>query len=85
MVTILSGHGRPQFPNSKGYDFDPIMQFERRGNQLFARTSKDGVTWNNMPGSPIEVSVPKLGIGAYQTTYSDKTSWLKLADYTIWQ
>ena len=85
MLTILSGHGRPQFPNSKGYDFDPIMQFERRGNQLFARTSKDGVTWNNMPGSPIEVSVPKLGIGAYQTTYSDKTSWLKLADYTIWQ
>ena len=85
MLTILSPRGRPQFPNSKGYDFDPIMQFERRGNQLFARTSKDGKTWENMPGSPIEVRSPKLGIGAYQTTYSDSPSWAKLCDYIIYQ
>ena len=85
MLTILSPRGRPQFPNSKGYDFDPIMQFERRGNQLFARTSKDGKTWENMPGSPIEIRSPKLSIGAYQTTYSDSPSWAKLSDYIIYQ
>ena len=85
MLTSLSRRARPQFPNYKGYDFDPIIQFERRGNQLFARTSRDGKTWNNMPGSPIEVSSPKLGIGAYQTTYSDNTSWVKLSDYVIYQ
>lgn len=85
MLTILSPRGRPQFPNHKGYDFDPIMQFERRGNQLFARTSKDGKTWENMPGSPIEVRSPKLGIGAYQTTYSDARSWVKLSDYIIYR
>lgn len=33
MLTILSAQGRPQFPNYTGYDFDPILQFERRGNQ----------------------------------------------------
>ena len=85
MLTILSGQDRRQFPNYKGYDFDPILQFERRGNLLFARTSRDGLTWTNMPGSPIEVDVPKLSIGAYQTTYSDNPSWVKLSDYIIYQ
>ena len=84
MLTILSGHGRPQFPNYKGYDFDPIMQFERRGRQLFARTSRDGLTWSNMPGSPIEVSDGTLGVGIYQTTYSDTPSWVKLSDFVIY-
>ena len=85
MLAILSSEGRPQFPNYKGYDFDPILQFERRGNLLFARTSKDGQTWTNMPGSPIEVKDSKLSIGAYQTTYSDNTSWVKLRDFIIYQ
>ena len=85
MLTILSPQGRPQFPNYKGYDFDAILQFERRGNLLFARTSQDGVTWTNMPGSPIEVNTPKLSIGAYQTTYSDNPSWVTLRDYIIYQ
>ncbi|MBR1520864.1 MAG: family 43 glycosylhydrolase [Bacteroidaceae bacterium] len=85
MLTVLSGRGRPQFPNYKGYDFDPIMQFERRGNQLFARTSKDGKTWNNMPGSPLEVNSPTLKVGAYQTTYNENPSWVKLSDYILYQ
>ena len=85
MLTVLSGHGRPQMPNYKGYDFDPYIQFERRGNQLFARTSKDGTTWSNMPGSPIEVSTPSLKVGAYQTTYNETQSWVKLKDYIIYQ
>ena len=85
MLTILNGQDRRQFPNSTGYDFDPILQFERRGNLLFARTSSDGLTWTNMPGSPIEVSTPRLGIGAYQATYSDNKSWVTLRDYIIYQ
>ncbi|MBQ9649235.1 MAG: family 43 glycosylhydrolase [Prevotella sp.] len=85
MLTTLSPQGRLQFPNYKGFDFEPILQFERRGNQLFARTSSDGLTWTNMPGSPIEVSTPKLSIGAFQTTYSDNPSWVKLRDYIIYQ
>ena len=85
MLTVLSRHGRPQYPNYKGYDFDPILQFERRGNQLFARTSRDGVQWQNMPGSPIELTAPTVGVGTYQTTYSDNHSWAKLTDFIIYQ
>ena len=85
MLTVLSGRGRPQFPNYKGYDFDPNIQFERRGNQLFARTSKDGKNWSNMPGSPIEVNIPTLKVGAYQTTYNENPSWVKFQDFIIYQ
>jgi hypothetical protein len=85
MFTVLGPHGRPQFPNSKGYDFDPVMQFERRGSLLFARTSRDGVTWENMPGSPVEVKAGKLSVGIYQTTYSENYSWATLSDFIIYQ
>jgi hypothetical protein len=61
------------------------MQFERRGDLLFARTSKDGVTWSNMPGSPIEVKVKKLSVGVYQTTYSENYSWAMLSNFIIYQ
>ena len=85
MLTSLSRRGRPQFPNYKGYNFDPIIQFERRGNQLFARTSSDGVKWSNMPGSPMEVNDGTLGVGVYQTTYSETQSWVKFSDFVIYQ
>ena len=85
MFTVTSGNERPQYPNYKGYEFDPILQFERRGNLLFARTSSDGKTWHNMPGSPVEVTVPKLNVGIYQTTYSNNLSWAKLKDIVIYQ
>lgn len=85
MLTVLSRKGRPQFPNYKGYDFDPFIQFERKGENLYARSSKDGKVWKNMPGSPIYVSTAKMQIGAYQTTYTEKQSWVKLYDYMIYK
>ena len=84
MLTVLSRRGRPQYPNYTGYDFDPILQFERRGNLLFARTSRDGVQWTNMPGSPLKVKAAQLGIGVYQTTYTDTPSWASLTDLIIY-
>jgi hypothetical protein len=38
-----------------------------------------------MPGSPVEVTVPKLNVGIYQTTYSNNLSWAKLKDIVIYQ
>ena len=84
MLTLLSPEGRPQYPNYKGYDFDRRLQFERRGPLLYARTSADGTTWSNMPGSPIEVGTGKLRLGAYQTTYSNTVSWAKLKDIVVY-
>lgn len=84
MFTILSANGRPQYPNYKGYDFDRHLQFERRGNMLYARTSADGKTWSNMPGSPVTVDADTLTVGAYQTTYSNNFSWAALSNYIIY-
>jgi hypothetical protein len=90
MLTMLSQQGRPQFPNSKGYDFDPILQFERRGDLLYARTSRDGKKWTNMPGSPVSLSSllsspsSLLSLGIYQTTYTPNTSWAELKDIVIY-
>jgi hypothetical protein len=85
MFTVISPEGRPQYPNYKGYEFDRVLQFERRGNQLFARTSSDGKTWHNMPGSPVVVTASKLQLGLYQTTYSDNLSWAILNHIVIYQ
>ena len=85
MLTVLSHRGRPQYPNYKGYAFDRLLQFERRGGQLFARTSADGVTWSNMPGSPIEVRARRLAVGIYQTTYTATPSWVRLRDLVIYR
>ena len=85
MLTVLSPQGRPQFPNYKGYDFDPILQFERRGTLLFARTSRDGMTWTNMPGSPIDVGNAPLSVGTYQTTYTGTPSWVKLSHFVVYE
>ncbi|MCR4810177.1 MAG: family 43 glycosylhydrolase [Prevotella sp.] len=85
MFTVLSSHGRPQYPNYKGYDFDSILQFERRGNLLYARTSRDGRQWTNMPGSPVAVDSHRLAVGIYQTTYTDSPSWATLHDIVIYQ
>jgi hypothetical protein len=38
-----------------------------------------------MPGSPIQVNATTLNIGAYQTTYSENSSWVKLKDYIIYE
>ena len=84
MFTILSNRGRPQYPNYKGYNFDQYMQFERRGNQLFARSSADGTTWNNMPGSPVTIQSPTVKVGTYQTTYSAEKSWVEFSELSIY-
>ena len=37
-----------------------------------------------MSGSPVEVKSAKIKIGAYQTTYSQNYSWIRLKDYLIY-
>ena len=44
-----------------------------------------GGQWQNMPGSPIELTAPSVGVGTYQTTYSDNQTWAKLTDFIIYQ
>lgn len=77
--------GRPQFPVNNGYDYDPYVQLQRQGDLVYARRSRDGVTWVDMPGSPLRVSAATLQVGVYQTTYTDHESWAEVRDFRLVQ
>lgn len=84
MLTRVN-RGRPQFPVNNAWNFDPWIQFERKGNLVYARRSADGLNWTEMPGSPMSVSNTTLQVGIYQTTYSQNKSWATISDFTIYQ
>lgn len=87
MLTTVSHHGmRPQQPRGNGNDWDKWMQIERRGNTFYARTSADGKTWRDMPGSPVEMNLtPTAKVGLFQTTYSDKKGSATLRNVTLYR
>jgi len=55
MLTVVNRGYRPQYNNSQGWNFDPWLQLERRGDYIHARTSKDCITWTEMPNSPVNL------------------------------
>lgn len=87
MLTVV-GRGRPQYPNGKAWDYDEYMQLQKSGNLIYARTSRDGKTWTEMPASPVnarQFSGKKMKVGIYQTTYTDNNAWVEFEDFHIWQ
>jgi len=89
MLTMVSAFGRPQFQNGKGWNFDPYLQLERRGNVIYARTSNDGVLWEEMPQSPLTCDFLSAGstvqVGLYQTTYTEAKAWMTFDGVKIWR
>ena len=88
MLTTVTRHGRPQYPNQAGWDYDPYLQLHRVGDVIHARTSRDGIRWTEMPGSPVRASLLGNGsikAGLYQTTYSTNRAWVEFADFTLWR
>jgi regulation of enolase protein 1 (concanavalin A-like superfamily) len=82
------GPGRPQFPRSNAWNYDPYLQIERIGSTFYVRTSKDGKSWTDMPGAPIhapQMDGKKLKVGLYQTTYSNNHSWVSFDEFNLWQ
>ncbi len=87
MLTIVRGHQRPQFKNNKGWDYDQYLQLECRGNKLYARTSKNGIYWTEMPNSPVDCSFmsgQSFKAGLYQTTYSDNHAYVTFEEVKLW-
>ena len=89
MITVVSRRGRPQFPNQKGYRFDPWMLIQRTGHTLTFRTSPDGRNWTEMPTPDIDfgtlLGTGPLRAGIYQTTYTDAHGSVTFDDVHIWQ
>ncbi len=87
MLTVLSRQGRPQHPNGKGWRYDPYLQLERRGKVIYARTSRDGKSWEDIDGSPIlcpQLEGKKVKLGMYQTTYTENSSWVTADQFKLY-
>ncbi len=86
ILTVLS-HGRPQYKNDKGWDLERFLQVERSGNRFYFRTSPDGKSWTNMPGSPVVYPVDsnkKIKVGLYQVTYSTDEGYVLFDNFKLW-
>ncbi len=89
MLTTVNRGRRPQYPNGKGWDFDPYLQIQRIGNEFVFLTSKDGKTWTQMPVNGRTSFRPfndqPVEAGLFQTTYSDNKAAVSFSDFHIWQ
>lgn len=89
MLTVVNRGYRPQYPNGKGWNFDPWMQIQRIGNEFIFLTSKDGKTWTQMPAngraSFQQFNDKPLRVGIYQTTYSDNKAYVTFDNIHIWK
>lgn len=72
--------------NGQGRGADKFLQLELVGNLFFLRHSADGVTWRELPASPITrndlVNVP-LEVGLFQATYSDNQGQVSFDDFSL--
>ncbi len=89
MLTIVSHRFRPQFPNNKGWNYDPYLQIQRINGTLRFLTSADGIVWTEMNMTDTQITKAfrsgPLRAGIYQTTYSDNKAAVSFSDIHIWQ
>jgi hypothetical protein len=88
MATVLSDRGREQKSNGLVFAAHRHMAIERRGREVFLRTSEDGKTWKDMPSSPILMDAfdtEELEIGLFHASYGDVSSGAVFDDFRLWR
>jgi hypothetical protein len=88
IVTSLDSGGRPEWTSRTGWNFDRFLQMERRGILFHLRTSRDGKTWTDMPGSPVERRDLKdlpLQVGLYHATHGGDKGWVEFRRFRLCQ
>lgn len=72
--------------NGQGRNADKYLQLELIGNLFFLRYSPDGVSWTELPSSPIRrndlVNVP-LQVGLFQATYSENQGEVSFDNFSL--
>jgi len=72
--------------NGKRWNLDPYLQLERKGNIFHFRTSKDGVSWTEMPCSPKtrnDFDGLPLMVGLRHATYSTALGYAAFDDFRL--
>lgn len=69
-----------------GFNCAKYIQLERVGNTFYFRRSFDGVTWTQVPSSPVtrdDLDGLPLQVGLAQCTYNTTTGYVAFDDFTI--
>lgn len=71
MTTHVSGRRRIQKNNGAAWSYLPFLQIQKLGDTFFLRGSSDGVTWTELPGSPItdkQLANGKITVGLFHAS-----------------
>ncbi len=84
---MADDNGRQEFSNNgQGRNADKYLQLELIGNMFFLRHSPDGITWTELPSSPMTrpdlVNIP-LQVGLFQATYSRNQGRVAFDDFAL--
>ena len=85
MVTSLDG-GRSQKGNGLAWNAHRHLQIIRQGALFYFRTSADGKTWQDMPGSPVErrdMSGLPAQVGLYHASYGGDSSFVTFSNFRL--
>lgn len=87
MVTLITEKEKQQYINNKGSDLDRYLQIERTGNSFYFRTSSDGISWVDMPNTPLIVNTNNkiVKVGLFQVTHSENKGYVIFENYKCWQ
>ncbi len=86
LFTNFQNGRREQTNIQSSWNFNKYLQIQREGNRFFIRTSKNGIDWEEMPGSPVvrnEMTGKPLQIGLYQSTYGPGQAYGVFADFKL--
>jgi hypothetical protein len=86
MVTNLDSGARSQKGNLRAWDAHRHLQIIRQGALFHFRTSADGVTWYDLPGSPVErrdMLEGPLQVGLYHASYGVDSGYVDFSDFRL--
>lgn len=88
LFTNFQNGRREQNNIQTAWNFNKYLQIQRDGNLFFVRTSKDGINWVDMPGSPTQrndMDGKAVQIGLYQSTYGPAEAYGVFTNFKIIQ
>ncbi|WP_183558881.1 family 43 glycosylhydrolase [Mucilaginibacter sp. SP1R1] len=88
MFTNYRDGDRRQANIQSAWNFNRYLQIQRCGNLFYIRTSKDNLTWVDLPGSPalrMDLDNKEVQVGLYQCTYGPKPGFGSFLNFKLIQ
>jgi hypothetical protein len=86
LLTNLSDQSRMQSNTQAGWKYNRFLQIQRDGNLFSLRSSNDGITWADLPGSPVlrmDMKDKPVQVGLYQCTYGPQRAYGKFSNFRL--